>query len=96
MISFRRSLRQKILATNMSRLLAEIEPPTFVGQNKLYEMNRIDLKLWSIITEVLKKSQAEVVVCNLGGHSSNIGEKIQDEFWEKLRDNKQGMEHKFT
>ena len=52
------------------------EPPTFISERKSYAEYKTDLKMWSRITSVPKKNQAEVVVYNLDGHPSRVKEKI--------------------
>ena len=52
------------------------EPPAFISERKSYAEYKTDLKMWSRITSVPKKNQAEVVVYNLDGHPSRIKEKI--------------------
>ena len=48
--------------------------------------------MWSRITSIEKKLQAEVVVYSLDGHPSGIKEKIQVGIGSKLEDNEEGME----
>ena len=48
--------------------------------------------MWSRITSVEKKLQAEVVVYSLDGHSSSIMEKIQVGIGSKLEDNEEGID----
>ena len=50
-------------------------------------MYKEDLYMWSRITSVPKKNQAEAVVYNLQGHSSGIKEKIVINIEEKLKEN---------
>ena len=71
-------------ATNMSRISAKIDPLTFVSQTKLYVTYKKDLKMWSRITSIVKKLQAEVVIYSLDGHSSGLKEKIQVGIGDKL------------
>ena len=52
------------------------EPPTFISETKSYAAYKTDLKIWSRITGVPKKNQAEVVVYGLEGHPTGIKEKI--------------------
>ena len=52
------------------------EPPAFVSETKSYEQYKKDLYMWSRITSIPKKNQAEVVVYNMEGHWSHIKEKI--------------------
>ena len=78
--------------TKMSKKSSKIEPPTFVSQTKSYATYKKDLKMWSRITSVEKKLQAEVVVYSLDGHSSSIMEKIQVGIGSKLEDNEEGID----
>ena len=75
----------------MSGKSAGIEPPTFVGQNKLYETYKEDLKMWSRTISIEKELQAEVVVYTMDGHSSGIKEKFQVGIGDKLEGNEQGV-----
>ena len=63
---------------NRLRMMDKIEPLAFVSQARLHETYRKDLKLWSRITKIETKLQAEVIVYSLDGHASGIKEKIQD------------------
>ena len=76
----------------MSKMSSKIEPPTFVSQTKSYATYKKDLKMWSRITSIEKKLQAEVVVYSLDGHPSGIKEKIQVGIGSKLEDNEEGIE----
>ena len=44
------------------------EPPAFISERKSYAEYKTYLKMWSRITTIPKKDQAEVVVYSLGGH----------------------------
>ena len=48
--------------------------------------------MWSRLTQVHKKSQAEVFVNNLRGNSSKIEERIKANIGDKLVENKQGSD----
>ena len=48
--------------------------------------------MWSRITDIKKKLQAEAVVHSLKGHALNIKEKIQAEIGDKLKGNEQGID----
>ena len=67
------------------------EPPAFVSETKSYERYKDDLYMWSRITSVPKKNQAEVVVYSLQGHSSGIKEKIVLNIGEKIKENDDGI-----
>ena len=72
--------------------MSRIEPPRFVDHIKLYAIYKMDLKIWSQITSIEKKAQAEVIVQILDGHSSGIMEKIQAGIRDIFEGNKQGIE----
>ena len=78
--------------SKMSKMSSKIEPPTFLSQTKSYATYKKDLKMWSRITSIEKKLQAEVVVYSLDGHPSGIKEKIQVGIGSRLEDNEEGME----
>jgi hypothetical protein len=67
------------------------EPPAFVSETKTYEQYKKDLFMWSRITPVQKKLQAEVVVYNLEGHPSGIKEKIILNIGDKIEDADDGI-----
>ena len=63
------------------------EPPAFISESKSYSNYKNDLYMWSRITSVPAKNQAEVVFYGLEGHTSgkkeeeitvNIGDKIKE------------------
>ena len=56
--------------------MATLEPPAFMSEVKSYAQYKKDLRMWSRITQVDKKLQAELVVYKLEGHPSGIKEKI--------------------
>ena len=64
------------LAPSPSSIRFNIEPPVFGNQAKLYAAYKKDLRMWSEITNIERKLQAEVVVYSLDGHSLGIKEKI--------------------
>ena len=66
-------------------------PPTFLSETKSYTEYRNDLEMWSRITSVDPKLQAEMVVYRLEGHPSRIKEKIVTQIGEKLKNNADGM-----
>ena len=72
--------------------LRYFEPPTFMSETKTYETYKDDLYMWSRITSVPKKNQAEVVVYGLEGHASRIKEKIVLNIGSKIKENEDGIE----
>ena len=75
--------------------LKSFEPPAFISSTKTYEQYKDDLYMWSRITSVPRKQQAEVIVYNLGGHESRIKEKIMLNIREKIKD-ENGIEELVT
>ena len=71
--------------------MANLEPPAFMSETKSYAQYKKDLLMWSRITQVDKKVQAELVVYKLEGHSSGIKEKITTALDDKLVDNENGI-----
>ena len=69
-----------------------IPPPSFVSDTKTYEEYREDLQMWSRITSVVKKLQAEVVVYSLDGHPSQIKDKIVTKIGKNLVGADDGIE----
>ena len=69
-----------------------LEPPTFISENKPFEIYQQDLRRWSRLTSLEKKLQAEMVVYKLENHPSNIQEKITTQLGEELVDNEDGIE----
>ena len=72
----------------MSMMSANIEPSPFLSHAILYATYKKDLKMWSRITSIEKKLQAEVVVYNLDGHSLGIKDMIQIGIRDKLEGKK--------
>ena len=68
-----------------------IEPPSFISDTKNYTEYKADLLLWSRISSLDKKVQAEMVVYRLDGHPSHIKEKIMTQIGERLKDNADGI-----
>ena len=62
-----------------------IEPPSFISDTKNYTEYKADLLMWSRISSLDKKVQAEMVVYRLDGHPSHIKEKIMTQIGEKLK-----------
>ena len=73
-----------------------LEPPTFISENKPFEIYQQDLRRWSRLTSLEKKLQAEMVVYKLENHPSNIQEKITTQLGEELVDNEDGIEQLLT
>ena len=71
---------------------SKFEPPAFISDTKTYADYKKDLYMWSRITGVAKKIQAEVVVYNLEGHPSGIKEKIIVNIGDKIQDKEDGIE----
>ena len=69
-----------------------VEPPAFISENRSYAEYKADLKMWSRITTLDKKVQAEMVVYRLTGHSSRIKEKIMTQIGKELENNDVGIE----
>ena len=68
-----------------------IEPPAFVSDTKTYAEYKQDLEMWSRITGLDAKIQAEMVVYRLEGHPSRIKEKIMTQIGDKIKDNAEGI-----
>ena len=68
------------------------EPPAFVSETKSYEQYKKDLYMWSRITSIPKKNQAEVVVYNMEGHRSRIKEKIVLNIGDKIESAEDGID----
>ena len=66
-------------------------PPAFVSETKSYAEYKNDLEMWSRITGLDKKLQAETVVYRLEGELSRIKEKIVTQIGDKLKDNENGI-----
>ena len=66
-------------------------PPTFVSEIKSYVDYKADLEMWSRITSLDPKLQAEMVVYRLEGDPSRIKEKIVTQIGEKLKNNPNGI-----
>ena len=69
-----------------------LEPPTFINENKTFEVYKKDLKMWSRLTSLDKKLQAKMVVYKLENHPSRIQEKIATQLGDKLEDNEKGID----
>ena len=69
-----------------------LEPPTFISENKPFEVYKKDLKRWSRLTSLDAKLQAEMVVYKLENHPSRIQEKITTQMGDKLIDNEKGID----
>ena len=69
-----------------------LEPPTFISEKKSFDVYKKDLKRWSRLTTLDKKTQAEMVVYKLENHSSKIQEKINTQIGDKLEDNEHGID----
>ena len=74
----------------MSKPLS-LEPPQFIDDNKTYAQYKDDLQMWSRISGIEKKSQAETVVYRLEGHPSRIKEKIMNQIGDKIKDSDDGI-----
>ena len=74
------------MTTNM------LEPPTFISEDKPFEVYKKDLQRWSRLTTLDKKLQAEMIVYKLENHPSNIKEKITTQLGDTLEDNDKGVE----
>ena len=68
-----------------------LEPPAFINENKNFEAYKKDLEMWSRLTSLDKKLQAEMVVYKLEGHPSRIQEKIKTQLGDTLVDNIDGV-----
>ena len=69
-----------------------LEPPTFISENKPFEVYKKDLKRWSRLTSLDAKLQAEMVVYKLENHPSRIQEKITTQMGDKLIENEKGID----
>ena len=68
-----------------------VQPPSFISETKTYEEYKEDLQMWSRITSIDKKLQAEIVVYNLDGHPSRIKEKIVTKIGASLVGKEEGI-----
>ena len=84
------AIAAELSSLRMSR--SNMEPPTFISDNKSYAEYKSDLRMWSRITSLDKKIQAETVVYRLEGHPSRIKEKILTQLGTALQDNDNGIE----
>ena len=71
--------------------MATEPPPSFVSDTKSYAEYKADLEMWSRITSLDKKVQAEMVVYRLEGDPSRIKEKIVTQIGDKLKGNENGV-----
>ena len=71
-------------------------PPAFVSDKKSYAEYNKDFEMWSRITSLDPKLQAEVVVYRLEGDPSRIKEKIVTQIGDKLKDNPDGIKELTT
>ena len=69
-----------------------IEPPKFISDEKTYAQYKADLLMWSRISGIDKKVQAEMVVYRLEGHPSRIKEKIVTQIGLKIIDSENGIQ----
>ena len=65
-----------------------LEPPSFVSDEKSYSQYKSDLEMWSRISGIDKKIQAEHVVYRL---DSRLKEKVVTQIGDKIRDNADGI-----
>ena len=89
------SIADQVAAADQSLTMASgysksNEPPAFMSERKSYAEYKSDLRMWSRITSVPKKNQAEVVVYNLDGHPSRIKEKIVLNIGDQIKDSDDG------
>ena len=68
-----------------------VQPPSFISETKTYEEYKEDLQMWSRITSIDKKLQAEIVVYYLDGHPSRIKEKIVTKIGASLVGKEEGI-----
>ncbi len=71
-------------------------PPSFVSEVKSYADYKSDLEMWSRITSLDAKLQAEMVVYRLEGDPSHIKEKIVTQIGDKLKNNPEGIKELLT
>ena len=65
-----------------------LEPPSFVSDEKSYSQYKSDLEMWSRISGIDKKIQAEHVVYRL---DSKLKEKVVTQIGDKIIDNADGI-----
>ena len=68
-----------------------LEPPSFVSDEKTYAQYKADLQMWSRISGIEKKAQAETVVYRLEGDSSRIKDKVMTQIGDKITNNENGI-----
>ena len=72
------------------------EPPAFVDEKRSYSQYKEDLRMWSRITSIAKKDQAETAVYALRDHPSCIKEKITVNIGEKIQSAEDGIDTLIT
>ena len=70
-----------------------MEPPQFISDTKTYSQYKHDLEMWSLISGIEAKSQAETVIYRLEGHLSRIKEKIMTQIGDKIKNSEKGIKH---
>ena len=76
--------------------MSNLEPPSFISEDKKYGQYAKDLRQWSRLTTLKKILQAEMVVYKLEGHASGIKEKIMTQIGDKLEGKEDGIETLLT
>ena len=67
-------------ADSQDNKMSLLEPPTFISDDKTYDVYKKDLERWARLTSLDKKLHAEMVVYKLGNHPSWIQEKIRHDW----------------
>ena len=70
----------KTVADSKVAVMNVLEPPTFISDDKTYDVYKKDLERWARLTSLDKKLHAEMVVYKLGNHPSWIQEKIRHDW----------------
>ena len=79
-----------IYLVNGSRMpTRQLEPSSFISENKKFPEYKRDLERWSRLTSI--KLQAETVIYMLQDHPSRIKEKIDTKLGDELVNNKEGI-----
>ena len=88
------SIKNKVTEpkSNKRNKMSLLEPPTFISDDKPFDVYKKDLLRWSRLTSLDKTLQAEMIVYKLENHPSRIQEKISTQLGDKLVDNDKGID----
>ena len=81
-----------IYLVNGSRMSTrQLEPPSFISENKKFPEYKRDLERWSRLTSIKPELQAETVIYMLQDYPLRIKEKIDTKLGDELVNNKEGI-----